>query len=67
MIEASKDDSQFYVQITDIDESELVIMAEKVTGCLWPFGGKDEVRDLLERLMQQMRQDARFGDFRWDH
>jgi hypothetical protein len=64
--EANRDESYFYVQISDIDESELIVFAQKMTGCLWPFGGRDEARALLEYLMQQMRQDPRFGEFRWD-
>jgi hypothetical protein len=63
---ASKDGDTFWVQVSDIDETELVIAAEELRGCVWPFGGGGgKANALLDYLFGVMERDDRFSQLEW--
>lgn len=62
----TKDNESIYVQVNDIYETELIVMAQETKGCLWFSGGSEHAKTLLEYLMAEMKKDDRFGEFKWE-
>jgi hypothetical protein len=62
---ASKDSDTFWVQVSDIDETEMVIAAKELRGCVWPFGGDDKAKALLDYLFGVMQRDDHFSQVEW--